>query len=589
MIAKQFTIYVCSQWFFETVESLLTVPLKVKNTKSLSVIIYQSGIHLEDLLSQPENMQLEMPWDSPAFTSLPVTLRYTETDQTWFGAFKLAFKANASVILPRMTSTTVCLKQLHYKKTARGEPRKVMDPARQLQDLPTELSCLLWARCLMELVYTFISKKKEFPGTIPQFRFVEAGLAFTTPDIDQVFLVEEWIEPSKEHFFKYINNSSATPLFEYLPEKYHNNARFLAFAQHVQFVKTGRLAYLSDLQGDCFLRCCLNTLTGLFSLGTMYTLTDPQIITSMYVHLFQSIHTTSTCLRLNSPGKFARGNLNHELFVEQHPCNEFCRWFGLARLQELDEFVPTKDLGQDGDTWDNHTGGHIDNIIDKDLGQDEAGDKGGHIDDDIINHDDNGSNVDNHEDINHDENADANQSALRDNHHNGNDDDNRDIDCPTAADVSLIRLRRKIQRAFQRKFNIPEGNDDDGSGNKGGGNKKDGGIDEDSDSVIEVTTPAVRSKNHRASTKDTDGPAAVKTALKKSENHRWSTKNAATTDNSNKPAKHKRGQAAQRIVTEGSATLAEKNRAAKVSSRKLRSAGQLGLTSMDIPGFSARN
>lgn len=228
-------------------DRLLMVLGTVKNTQTISVIVYQSGITLNDLINGDS---IEIPWSSPAFTSLGAVLQYDGTDETWYGASKLAFKAEISVTLPRMQTTSVCLKQVFYKKTRRGEPRKVVDTERQLQELALELSCLHWGRCLLELVYTFIAKKKEFPyGPIPQFRFVEGGLAISTLK-DHVFLVEEWIPASEGWFLKYINNSSAAPLFEHLPQEYRYNARFLAFAQHVQYVKTGGIAYISDFQGE---------------------------------------------------------------------------------------------------------------------------------------------------------------------------------------------------------------------------------------------------------------------------------------------------------------------------------------------------
>ncbi|KAF8164945.1 hypothetical protein B0H34DRAFT_628755, partial [Crassisporium funariophilum] len=106
-----------------------------------------------------------------------------------------------------------------------------------------------------------------------------------------IYLVEEFIDPVQEgRFVKYINNSSAKPLLMLLPNKeYVNTAYFLCFAQHVQYLKTGGIAYISDLQGS--------------ALGG---------------------------------GIFGEGNLNHDMFEEEHDCNKFCKYFGLEPFQKSD-------------------------------------------------------------------------------------------------------------------------------------------------------------------------------------------------------------------------------------------------------------
>lgn len=84
----------------------------------------------------------------------------------------------------------------------------------------------------------------------------------------------------------------------------------------------------------------------------METLTDPQIITSMYINPTNCSNIT-VCSSLGSPGKFARGNLNHDSFIEQHPCNKFCEWFGLAPLHELEtKDFSAKTRGLDGNSGD---------------------------------------------------------------------------------------------------------------------------------------------------------------------------------------------------------------------------------------------
>ena len=96
------------------------------------------------------------------------------------------------------------------------------------------------------------------PFDIPRVCFVDAGLALSyapgvtryskVGSIHTAFLIEEFIEGGN-NFIKYIHNSSATPLLDPDEEGYEL-ALFFSFAQHVQFVKTGGLAFISDFQGE---------------------------------------------------------------------------------------------------------------------------------------------------------------------------------------------------------------------------------------------------------------------------------------------------------------------------------------------------
>jgi len=51
-----------------------------------------------------------------------------------------------------------------------------------------------------------------------------------------------------EDFVKYIHNGDAAPC-DLLDPDVENIAQFLAFTQHVQYVKTGKQVYISDYQG----------------------------------------------------------------------------------------------------------------------------------------------------------------------------------------------------------------------------------------------------------------------------------------------------------------------------------------------------
>jgi hypothetical protein len=62
-------------------------------------------------------------------------------------------------------------------------------------------------------------------------------------------MVEEVIDEETDGIFvKYIRNGSVKP-FDFLNGPAAYRAKFLAFAQHVQHLKTMGLAFISDFQG----------------------------------------------------------------------------------------------------------------------------------------------------------------------------------------------------------------------------------------------------------------------------------------------------------------------------------------------------
>ncbi|KAG2134630.1 hypothetical protein BD769DRAFT_1353153, partial [Suillus cothurnatus] len=112
-----------------------------------------------------------------------------------------------------------------------------------------------------------------------------------------VFLLKEFINSDGEEFIKFIHNMDANPLVDYDDYGY-DLAVFFAFMQHVQYVKTGKLAFISDYQGVTRL------------------LTDPQILTHLEGHDI-----------------FGDGNMEMTVsqFEKDHVCNKYCEWpaFGL--------------------------------------------------------------------------------------------------------------------------------------------------------------------------------------------------------------------------------------------------------------------
>jgi Alpha-kinase family len=113
-------------------------------------------------------------------------------------------------------------------------------------------------------------------------RFVKAGLAIEQANEGErrCFLLEEIIPESEGSFRKYLNNTSAVPC-HFVDEDDNDRAKFLAFAQHVQYLKTKKRAYVADFQGPSEVlpdgeRVCSMVLY----LGGAALLTDPQILTS---------------------------------------------------------------------------------------------------------------------------------------------------------------------------------------------------------------------------------------------------------------------------------------------------------------------
>ncbi|KAJ7592345.1 hypothetical protein C8J56DRAFT_781229, partial [Mycena floridula] len=133
-------------------------------------------------------------------------------------------------------------------------------------------------------------------------RFVECGIALAMQSGTLGgSLIEEEIQGE---FMKYVLNSRAVPIMCPRDQGY-DIAAFLCFCQHVQYLKTGGLAYISDYQGA----------------GDL--LTDLQIMT----------------LRQLAQDKdllFGDGNIVEafEWFPVEHIYKEWCSWFSLKPLHQ---------------------------------------------------------------------------------------------------------------------------------------------------------------------------------------------------------------------------------------------------------------
>ncbi|KAJ6581598.1 hypothetical protein B0H19DRAFT_930492, partial [Mycena capillaripes] len=134
--------------------------------------------------------------------------------------------------------------------------------------LGMELRYLAWGKVGLLMAYDYIHRfereRGRAPFQIPELRFVEVGIFFepNTKETRDAYLVEEWIEvPAGKKFVKYINNGSAIPT-GFTDTEDQERASFLSFTQHVQYVRSSKLFFVSDYQGAGGL------------------LTDPQILTT---------------------------------------------------------------------------------------------------------------------------------------------------------------------------------------------------------------------------------------------------------------------------------------------------------------------
>ncbi|KAG2357177.1 hypothetical protein BDR07DRAFT_1298453 [Suillus spraguei] len=132
--------------------------------------------------------------------------------------------------------------------------------ADEILKLFKEANILYWSNSLLELTYAFIdrsivSSAEPPPFNIPHICFVDAGLALSYSQHGSScggYLVEEFIEGGPDEFVKFIHNMDSNPLLDY--DNYHYElALFFAFTQHVQYIKTSGLAFISDYQGKCLL------------------------------------------------------------------------------------------------------------------------------------------------------------------------------------------------------------------------------------------------------------------------------------------------------------------------------------------------
>jgi hypothetical protein len=178
------------------------------------------------------------------------TLIYNPNVTPKYGGFKQALFGHLSRPLSS-GSTSICIKQCWYLCKASGG-RLTYDNHTQITKLSAEINCLRWASALMGIVYDFVNKHVKMHGPpsfiIPKMCFVKNALAIV--DVThETYMVEEVIDEAVDGIFvKYIRNGSVKP-YDYLSGTAAHQAGFLAFSQHVQYLKTKGLAFIGDFQG----------------------------------------------------------------------------------------------------------------------------------------------------------------------------------------------------------------------------------------------------------------------------------------------------------------------------------------------------
>jgi hypothetical protein len=174
-------------------------------------------------------------------------------------------------------SGKVCVKQV-FDRLPNGNIVRLKG-RQELERLSIECNCLIWASLLLDLTYQFIDREVEGRGgllrPIPRLRFTRSMIAIVREGtMEKAFLIEEWFDPDDEEhpFIKYLGNRFLEPCVPLTaPPRAHEIAEFLSFAQHLQWQKTGGLAFTSDYQ------------------GASEVLTDPEITSNPYVVLYPTL------------------------------------------------------------------------------------------------------------------------------------------------------------------------------------------------------------------------------------------------------------------------------------------------------------
>ena len=270
------TPFECSHEFVVLMESFQSIQFHPIPTRLLSEILENRRYHSFDLeLSDSYPGRLRVDQTPGSFIGVggfktAQTGLLMLTPPTFLG---LGSKAHQDVVIKRPFYTPFQQLAQSSSKAVRAPPpgadkRRIVrfSLADELPKLHCEANTLYWAKALLTMTYDFIDgaiahSRKLPPFDIPRLRFVEAGLALahsqptkapvkgkSSSTLCGVYLLEEKIEGGSTVFTKFIHNMDCGPSLDEGEEGY-GVAQFLAFTQHVQYIQTSKLVFISDYQG----------------------------------------------------------------------------------------------------------------------------------------------------------------------------------------------------------------------------------------------------------------------------------------------------------------------------------------------------
>jgi hypothetical protein len=255
--------------------------------------------------------------------------------------------------LPKGLRKSLYAKQVFYRPksltTSTAAITRYLGPS-AVARIEMELKCIIWAQALLQLAYDYIKKFDDVNGpppphliNLPQFRFVHAALAVEQgkPSRDaRAFLLEEEIDEEMEgKFRKYFNNTSPVPC-QFIENITANilRADFLAFTQHLQFWKTGKLVFVADYQGMPITVPPTLSIFSSFSCRWQYITYGPSNhhTSKVWISSLSVVSVYSNSIVISNSigeGVFASGNLskNWETFERLHQCTQWCEYYQLPR------------------------------------------------------------------------------------------------------------------------------------------------------------------------------------------------------------------------------------------------------------------
>ena len=196
------------------------------------------------------------------------TLETSGNDFLGCGAFKTAQRTKLTMsqwdptissLVPQVGKRVDVASKRFFLESARGRRRWL--PGDEFPRVYAEGNILYWAHVLLSMVYDYVhhiqTKKGDPPFSMPQVRFVNAAVGLTLRravnskaqfPYSTCLIIEELLHMPDGGFTKFISNGDAVPLVK-MGEDGFEVAEFLSFSQHVQYIKTGKLVYISDYQG----------------------------------------------------------------------------------------------------------------------------------------------------------------------------------------------------------------------------------------------------------------------------------------------------------------------------------------------------